>query len=81
MGTFPAVSTKYFGLRNAGANYGFVMIGNSLSGSAWGQKLYPAFACAEMKYGNGKIIINEVDLDSHLSNPVARIFKNRLMRY
>ena len=34
-----------------------------------------------MKYGNGKIIINEVDLDSHLSNPVARIFKNRLMRY
>lgn len=55
--------------------------GNSLSGSAWGQKLYPAFACAEMKYGNGKIIINEVDLDSHLSNPVARIFKNRLMRY
>lgn len=55
--------------------------GNSLTGSAWGQKLYPAFACAEMPYGKGKIIVNEVDLDSHLANPVARIFKNRLMRY
>ena len=55
--------------------------GNSLTASAWGQKLYPAFACAEMQCGNGKIILNEVDLDSHLANPVARIFKNRLMRY
>lgn len=32
MGTFPAVSTKYFGLRYAGMNYALVMIGNSLSG-------------------------------------------------
>lgn len=32
MGTFPAVSTKYFGLRCAGVNYALVMIGNSLSG-------------------------------------------------
>jgi len=55
--------------------------GNSLTGSAWGQKLYPALACAEMSYGKGKIIINEVELDSHLSNPVAKIFKNRLMSY
>ena len=55
--------------------------GNSLTGSAWGQKLYPALACAEMNCGKGKIIINEVELDSHLSNPVAKIFKNRLLSY
>lgn len=55
--------------------------GNSLTASAWGQKLYPALACAEISCGEGKIIINEVELDSHLANPVARIFKNRLMRY
>ncbi|MGN1096151.1 MAG: glycoside hydrolase family 2 protein [Eubacteriales bacterium] len=55
--------------------------GNSLSGNAWGQKLYPALACAEMTYGKGKIVINEVLIDSHLSNPVARIFRNRLMEF
>jgi hypothetical protein len=55
--------------------------GNSLRGSAWGQKLYPAFACAELPVGNGKIIINEVDLDSHLQNPVAVRFYNRLITY
>lgn len=55
--------------------------GNSLRGSAWGQPLYPALACAEIPYGKGKIIINEVDLDSHLQNPVARSFFNRLVQY
>ena len=55
--------------------------GNSLKGSAWGQPLYPALACAEIPYGKGKIIINEVDLDSHLMNPVARSFYNRLVQY
>lgn len=55
--------------------------GNSLRGSAWGQKLYPALACAELPVGNGKIIINEVNLDSHLTNPVALKFKNKLVTY
>lgn len=55
--------------------------GNSLSGSAWGQKLYPALAAAEKSYGNGKIVINQVELDEHLINPVALIFKNRLARF
>ncbi len=55
--------------------------GNSLRGSAWGQKLYPALACAELPMGNGKIILNEVDLLSHLKNPVAVRFYNRLMTY
>ena len=32
MGTFPAISTKNFGLRHSGTNYGLVMIGNSLAG-------------------------------------------------
>ena len=52
--------------------------GNSLSGSAWGKKLYPALACAEKSYGKGKIVINQVDLSSHLANPVCRKFRNRL---
>ena len=55
--------------------------GNSLKGSAWGQKLYPALACAELPVGKGKIIINEVDLDSHLQNPIAVRFYNRLVTY
>lgn len=55
--------------------------GNSLRGSAWGQKLYPAHATAEKSYGKGKIILNQVDLDSHLLNPVALIFKNRLAKF
>lgn len=55
--------------------------GNSLKGSAWGQKLYTALACAELPVGDGKIIINEVDLDSHLKNPVAMKFRNRLVTY
>lgn len=55
--------------------------GNSLKGSAWGQKLYTALACAEIPFGKGKIIVNEVDLDSHLKNPIALKFKNRLLTY
>ncbi len=55
--------------------------GNSLSGSAWGQKLYKALACAELPVGSGKIIINQIDLKNHLANPVARIFRNRLYTY
>ncbi len=55
--------------------------GNSLTGSAWGQKLYPALACAELPVGDGKIIINEVELDNHLTNPVALKFYNRLVNY
>ena len=55
--------------------------GNSLRGSAWGQPLYPALACAEFKIGKGKLIVNQVDLASHLANPVARSFYNRLVTY
>jgi hypothetical protein len=55
--------------------------GNSLRGSAWGQKLYPALACAEIPAGRGKIIINQVDLKNHLLNPAAKIFANRLYTY
>ncbi len=55
--------------------------GNSLTSSAWGQKLYPAFACAEMPLGKGRIIINEVELQNHLANPVALRFYNRLVSY
>lgn len=55
--------------------------GNSLRGSAWGQRLYPALATAEKTYGKGKIVINQVDLDSHLKNPVAFIFKKRLAKF
>jgi hypothetical protein len=53
--------------------------GNSLKGSAWGQPLYPALACAELPVGKGKIIVNEVDLANHLANPIARSFYNRLV--
>ncbi len=31
LGTFPALSTDYFGTKNAGINYGFVMIGFGLA--------------------------------------------------
>ena len=55
--------------------------GNSLRGSAWGQKLYSALACAEMPVGRGKIIINQVDLKNHLLNPAAKIFADRLYSY
>ncbi len=55
--------------------------GNSLTGSAWGQKLYKALACAELPVGSGKIIVNQVELHNHLANPVARMFRNRLYTY
>ena len=55
--------------------------GNSLRGSAWGQKLYSALACAEMPVGRGKIIINQVDLISHITNPAAKNFADRLYSY
>ena len=55
--------------------------GNSLRGSAWGQKLYQALACGEIPCGKGKIIINQVDLETHLKNPIALIFRNRLYNY
>ena len=29
----------------------------------------------------GRIIINEVDLDSHIKNPIAAKFRNRLVTY
>jgi OFA family oxalate/formate antiporter-like MFS transporter len=31
LGTFPALSTDYFGIKNAGINYGFIMIGFGLA--------------------------------------------------
>ena len=55
--------------------------GNSLRGSAWGQKLSPALACAELPTGSGKIIINQVELKNHLINPPAKIFADRLYSY
>ena len=55
--------------------------GNSLKGSAWGQKLHPALACAELSVGDGKIIINQVDLASHITTPVAKLFADRLYTY
>ncbi|MBQ9747199.1 MAG: beta galactosidase jelly roll domain-containing protein [Clostridia bacterium] len=71
-------------LRNTFTCDGMIPIllsGNSLKGSAWGQKLYPAFACAELPLGKGRLIVNEVDLRSHLANPVAKRFYDRLLRY
>ena len=55
--------------------------GNNERGSAWGQPLKKAFVTAEVKCGKGKIIINMLDLSSHLKNPVAVKFYNRLYRY
>ncbi len=55
--------------------------GNSLKGSAWGQKLFPAYAAAEMQIGQGKLIISELILKNHLKNPVALSFRNRLYTY
>lgn len=55
--------------------------GNSLRGSAWGQKLYTSLACAQIPVGKGNIIINEVDLETHLKNPVALMFMNGLYTY
>ncbi len=58
-----------------------LLSGNSLRGSAWGQTLYPAFACAELPLGKGKLIVSEVELENHLKNPIALRFYNRLVTY
>ncbi|MBQ9510783.1 MAG: hypothetical protein IJR55_03705 [Clostridia bacterium] len=58
-----------------------LLSGNSLSGSAWGKPLFEAFACAEKSYGKGKIVVSEIDLSSHLKNPVAVKFRNRLANF
>ena len=35
----------------------------------------------EKTYGKGKIVVNQVDLTSHLANPVCRKFRNRLSAF
>ena len=52
--------------------------GNCKVGSAWQNPVFRVPACAEKKYGKGRVVVNQVDLDSHLKNPVAVIFRNRL---
>ena len=58
-----------------------LLSGNCDKGSAWQNPVHQVTACAEKKYGKGKIVLNQVDLDNHLINPVAKIFKNRLNNY
>lgn len=63
---------------------GFVPIltsGNTLSGSAWGKPLFPALICGEIPLGRGKLIVSTLELEKHLSNPVAVKFSNRLKNY
>ena len=55
-----------------------LLSGNCEVGSAWQHPVFQVPACAEKRYGKGRIVINQVDLDSHLKNPVAVIFRNRL---
>ena len=55
--------------------------GNNERGSAWGKPLHTALVTGEIKCGKGKIVINMLDLDSHLKNPAAVKFYNRLYRY
>ena len=55
-----------------------LLSGNCVTGSAWQNPVFQVPACAEKKYGKGRVVINQVDLDSHLKNPVAVIFRNRL---
>ncbi len=55
--------------------------GNCDKGSAWQNPVHQVAACAEKDYGKGKIVLNQVDLDNHLTNPIARIFKNRLNNF
>ena len=52
--------------------------GNNERGSAWGKPLHKTLATAEIACGKGKIIINMVDISSHLKNPVAVKFYNRI---
>ena len=58
-----------------------LLSGNCDKGSAWQNPVHQVYACAVKKYGKGNIVINQVDLDNHLKNPVARIFRNRLNNY
>lgn len=55
--------------------------GNTVSGSAWGKPLFPALVCGEIKIGEGKLIVSTLDIESHLANPAAVIFSNRLKNY
>ena len=55
--------------------------GNNESGSAWGKPLKTALVTGEIKCGKGKIVLNMLDLESHLKNPAAVKFYNRLYRY
>ena len=55
--------------------------GNNERGSAWGKPLHTALVTGEIACGKGKIVINMLDLDSHLKNPAAVKFYNRLYRY
>ena len=55
--------------------------GNNERGSAWGKPLKTALVTGEIKCGKGKIILNMLDLESHLKNPAAVKFYNRLYRY
>lgn len=48
--------------------------GNNKSGSAWGQPLFPAFAVAELPFGNGRFIISELETANHMKNPVCAAF-------
>ena len=58
-----------------------LLSGNCDKGNAWQNPVHEVPACATKKYGKGKIVLNQVDLDNHLNNPVARIFRNRLNNY
>ena len=55
--------------------------GNNDAGSAWGKPLHKTLVTAEIPCGRGRIVINMLDLKSHLKNPVAVKFYNRLYRY
>lgn len=55
--------------------------GNTKTGSAWTNPMFPALCTGELKIGKGKVIINQLDLENHLCEPVARIFKNLLHTY
>lgn len=55
--------------------------GNCKRGSAWGQKLSKVFVTAEKTVGNGKLVINMLDVRSHLKEPTAVRFYNRLYNF
>ena len=55
--------------------------GNSKRGSAWGQKLSKVLVTAEKTVGNGKLVINMLDIRSHLKEPTAVKLYNRLYNF